>query len=149
MLNKVTIVALLGVLGLCAGVAVTPIAGPRYLASGQISFPAHTREATNIVAKARGQHPGVRVHALAGHFVWLTATGSFAGSENAVHAAILKLVGYANGKVIEAVEPSVPHRLRGPLGNPLHYGAIGLLAGLAPGLVFLTYSRRRATATPA
>jgi len=146
MVKNVTKVALLGVLGLGVGVAVRPLAGPGYLATGEITLPIHSRVATAMVAKARGQHPGVRVHVFRGDDVRLTATGSFMDSESAIHAAIVMLVGHAKGKIIEAVEPSVPQRLSRPLGNAVHYGAIGLLAGLAPGLVFVAYSRRRATA---
>ena len=100
-----------------------------------------------MVAMTRGEHPGVRVLAAGGRVVTVSASGSLMGSANAVGAATRELIGYAGGKVMTI--GSAGHALMRPLGNAVHYGAVGLLAGIGAGLGFVVPPRRRVTTSPA
>jgi hypothetical protein len=143
--RRLAIVVLLGLAGLVLGVTVTPLGGPRYSAVYVMWLPAHSREsATDLVAMVRGQHPGVRVIAGRGsRVIYVSANGSLTGSANAVGAAIRKLVGHTDGKV--GGVGSAGHALvRTTLGNRVHYGAVGLLAGIGLALGLLVPSKSRA-----
>jgi hypothetical protein len=142
--KKVTIVVLLGLVGLVVGVKVTSLGGPRYEAFEQLTLP-HSHEAPALVAMTKGQHPGVRVRADGGRFVLVSANGSLNGSASAVGAATRELMRHAHGKVWRI--GSAGHAEMRPLGDPVHYGAVGLLAGLGAGLGFVMPARRRMTAS--
>jgi ABC-type molybdate transport system substrate-binding protein len=146
MIKRVMVVVLLGFLGLVVGSSVTSLGGPSYSASGWMRLPAHSREsAADLVAMVRGQHPGVRVSAAGGRSIYVSANGSLTGSWNAVAATVQELIGHADGKV--SYLGSGGHALiRTSLGNPVHYGAVGLLAGLGAGLGFLLPPRSRLSA---
>ena len=146
MLKKVMVVVLLGFLGLVVGSRVTSLGGPSYNASGQMSLPAHSREsAADLVAMVKGLHPGVRVIAAGDRTIYVSANGSLAGSANAVGAAVRELIGHADGRV--SFLGTGGHALiRTALGNPVHYGVVGLLAGLGVALGFLVPPRSRMTA---
>ena len=133
--RKVAIVVLLGLVGLVIGVKATSLGGPRYEAFAQLDLPAHSHEAPALVAMTKGQHPGVRVSAAGGRSVEVSANGSLYGSADAVGAAARELIAHAHGKVHWI--GSAGHALMRPLGNPVHYGAVGFLAGLGAGLGFV------------
>ena len=57
--EEIAIVALLGLVGTALGVAVTGLAGQRYLRTVEVILPANT-EASHVVAMTRGEHPDVR-----------------------------------------------------------------------------------------
>ena len=143
MVKKLMIVALLGLAGLALAVAVTALGGPRYNASDEMWLPAHSREpATDLVAMVQGQHPGVRVIPAGNRVIYVSANGSLAGSANAVGAAVRELIGHADGNV--SVMGRAGHALiRTTLGNRVHYGAVGLLAGIgaAVGLLVPVHSK--------
>jgi hypothetical protein len=147
MLRRLAIVVLLGVAGLAVGVAMTAIGGHRYNASGELSLPANSREsAPDLVAMVRGQHPGVRVIAAGDRVIYVSANGSLTGSANAAEAAVRELIGLTNGRASFA--GGGEHALiRTTLGNRVHYGAVGLLAGIGAGLGFV-FPRRRVNAAP-
>jgi hypothetical protein len=93
----------------------------------------------------RGQHPGARVTAAGSRSIYVSANGSLTGSANAVGAAVRELIGHADGRV--SYMGTGGHALvRTSLGNPVHYGAVGLLAGLGAALGFLVPPRSRVTA---
>src|SRR5262245_60490275 len=141
--RKIAIVALLGLVGLVVGVRVTSLGGLRYEAFEQLTLPTHSHEAPDLVAMTRGQHPGVRVLAAGGRVVLVSASGNLMGSANAVGAATRELIGHAHSKVTTI--GSAGHAMMRPLGNPAHYGAVGLLAGLGAGIGLVVPFRRRVT----
>jgi hypothetical protein len=136
-LKRVMVVVLLGFVGLVVGVMVTPLGGPSYNASGVIRLPAHSpQSSTDLVTMVRGQHPGVRVIPAGNRSIYVSVNGSLNGSTNAYTAAIRDLLGHVHGTA--STIGRAGHALVGtPLGNPVHYGAVGLLAGLSVGLGFL------------
>jgi len=144
-LKRVMMVVLLGFVGLIVGVMVTPLGGPSYNASGEIWLPAHSREsATDLVSMVKGQHPGVRVIPAGSRSIYVSVNGSLNGSANAYDAAVRDLLGHVHGKV-HTVGTAGHALIRTTLGNPVHYGAIGLLAGLSAALGFLVPPRSRLT----
>lgn len=130
--KRVMVVVLLGFLGLVVGSKVTSLGGPSYNASGWMQLPAQSREsAAVLVAMVRGQYPGVRITATGGRSIYVSANGSLMGSWNAVGAAVRELSEHAEGRV--SYMGGGGHALiRTPLGNPMHYGAVGLLDGIGP-----------------
>jgi hypothetical protein len=137
--------ALLGFVGLGIGVMLTPFGGPRYNASGEIRLPAHSREtARDLVSKVKGQHPGVRVKPTGNRGIYVSVNGSLNGSANAYEAAVRDLLRHVHGKVF-TIGRAGDALVRTTLGNPVHYGAIGLLAGLSAALGFLVPPRSRLT----
>ena len=144
--KRVMVVVLLGFVGLVVGVMVTPLGGPSYNASGEIWLPAHSREsATDLVAMVKGQHPGVRVIPAGSRTIYVSVNGSLNGSANAYAAAVRELLGHVHGKVVDAMGRTGHALIRTPLGNPVHYGAVGLLAGLGAAIGFLVPPRSRLT----
>jgi hypothetical protein len=146
MLKKAAIVALLGLAGMGGGVAVTGLAGQRYLRNVEIVLPPGTN-GNHVVALTSGEHPGVRVYAMK-NFVWAGATGSLDGTADAVGAAVREVIANNHGKV-KAVMRSFGLPQRRPLGNLVHYGLLGLLAGLSAAFGFLVPSSSRVTAMSA
>ncbi len=145
MIKRVVFVVLLGLAGLVVGVLATSLGGPSYNASGEISLPAHSREsASDLVAMVKGQHPGVRVIPAGSRVIYVSVNGSLNGSANAYGAAVRDLLSHAHGKVFTIGRAG--HALvRTTLGNPVHYGLLGLLAGLSAALGFLVPPRSRRT----
>ncbi|MDR2986604.1 MAG: hypothetical protein LBV34_17375 [Nocardiopsaceae bacterium] len=145
MLKRVMVVVLLGCVGLVVGVMVTSLGGPSYNASGEISLPAHSREsAADLVAMVKGQHPGVRVIPAGSRTIYVSVNGSLNGSANAYAAAVRELLGHVHGKV-DAIGRAGHALISTTLGNPVHYGAVGLLAGLSAALGFLVPPKSRLT----
>ena len=142
MLKRVMVVVLLGFLGLVVGVMATSRGGPEYNASGELVLPAHSQQsATDLVAMVKGQHPGVRVIPAGSRIIYVSANGSLQGSANAVQAAVRELVSRAHGKVVDFVGRAGHRLIRTTLGNPVHYGAVGLLTGMSAALGFLALRR--------
>ncbi len=148
MVKKLMIVALLGLAGLALGVAATALGGPRYNASDEMWLPADSRvSATDLVAMVRDQHPGVRVIPAGSRVIYVSANGSLAGSANAVGAAVRELMGHTDSNV--SVMGRAGHALiRTTLGNRVHYGAVGLLAGIGAAVGLLVPPRSRVTPVP-
>lgn len=142
--KKIMTVVLLGLVGLVIGAKVTSLGGPRYEAFEQLTLPANSHQAPTLVAMTRGQHPDVKVSAAGGRSIEVSANGSHYGAANEVEKATRELLVRAHGKVHTL--GSFGHTEMRPLGNPVHYGAIGLLAGLGAGLGIVVPIRRRVTA---
>jgi hypothetical protein len=145
MLRRVMVVVLLGFVGMVVGVMVTPLGGPSYNASGEIWLSAHSwQSASDLVAMVKGQHPGVRVIPAGSRTIYVSVNGSLNGSAKAYGAAVRELLGHAQGKV-DAMGRVGHALIRTPLGNRVHYGLVGLLAGLSAALGFLIPPRSRLT----
>ena len=143
MFKRVMVVVLLGFVGLGIGVMLTPFGGPRYNASGEIRLPAHSREtARDLVSMVKGQHPGVRVFPTGSRGIYVSVNGSLNGSANAYDTAVRDLLRHAHGNA-SAIGSAGHALVRTTLGNPLHYGAVGLLAGLSAALGFLVPPKSR------
>ena len=139
------VVVLLGFVGVILGVMVTPFGGPSYNTSGEIWLPAHSREsAKDLVSMVKGQHPGVRVIPVGSRSIYVSVNGSLDGSANAYDAAVRDLLGHVHGKV-HSIGTGGHALIRTALGNPVHYGAVGLLAGLSAALGLLVPPRSRLT----
>lgn len=144
MRGKFTMFALLGLVGLVVGIAVTSPAGARYQRTAEVvlrpnSHPSH------VVAMTQGEHPGVRVFAHDGRFITVTATGGPERAFNGVSAAIIEISQQADGKVISVMSHLKTPQWRPP-GNRVNYGLVGLLAGFSAALGFLVPPSSRVTA---
>src|SRR5262245_60111221 len=146
MLKRVMVVVLLGCIGLTAGVAVTGMGGQRYVKTAEILLRPNS-DASHIVAMTKSQHPGVRVFAHSNGrrpTITVSATGSPEGAFNAVSTATTQVIRQADGHFKSALSSFETIQQR-PLGNPVHYGMVGLLAGLSAALGFLVPPRSRLT----
>ena len=92
-------------------------------------------DASHGMAATTGQHPGVRVLAYDDHSIYISATGTIADAASAVDRATREVIAAYHGK-IRTVLSSAAHALGRPLGNPVHFGLLGLLAGLSAALGF-------------
>jgi hypothetical protein len=143
MRRKITTFALLGLLGLVVGIAVTGLSGQRYRLSAEIvlrpdSHPSHA------VVMTKGDHPGVGVIADGRRFITVTATGSPGNVWRAVSAVAREVSQNADGRVMAMTGHL--ETTQSPLGNPVHYGLVGLLAGLSAALGFVVPPKSRVTA---
>jgi hypothetical protein len=140
MRKRVAFVAVLALLGMVAGVAVTGLAGERYRRSVEIELPVGA-DASHVVAITSGRHPGVRVYAMK-NIVRADATGSLDSTAASTGEAVREVIAASHGTV-KGVEPGFPLSLGRPLGNRVQYGLVGLLAGLSAALGFLAPRRSR------
>jgi hypothetical protein len=146
MRGKVTLFALLGLVGLVIGVAVTGPAGARYQRTAEVVLRPNS-DPSHVVAMTAGEHPGVRVFAHGGRFITITATGGAERAFNGVSAAIIEISQQADGKVMSVMSHLETPQWRPP-GNRVNYGLVGLLAGLSAALGFVVPPRSRVTARP-
>src|SRR4029077_12664505 len=90
MRGKITMFALLGLLGLVVGMGVTSPGGQRYQRTAEVVLRPNS-DASHVVGLTQGEHPGVRVFAHGGRFITVTATGSTERAFDGVSAAIIEL----------------------------------------------------------
>jgi hypothetical protein len=135
MRGKVTMFALLGLVGLVVGIAVSSPAGARY------------QRTAELVLRPDSHPSHVRVFAHDGHFITVTATGGPERTFNGVSAAIIEISQQADGKVMSVMSHLKTPQWRPP-GNRVNYGLLGLLAGFSAALGLLVPPSSRVTARP-
>jgi hypothetical protein len=146
MRGKATMFALLGLLGLVVGVAVTSPGGARYQRTAEVVLRPNSDPGL-VVAMTRGEHPGVRVLAHGGRFITVTAIGGPERAFNGVSAAIIEISQHTDGKVMSVMSHLETPQGRPP-GNQVNYALLSLLAGLSTALGFLVPPGSRVTAGP-
>jgi hypothetical protein len=150
MLKRISIIVLLGILGLSVGYVSTWLGGHRYYIGTVLWLPRHSAHSpAELVAMTSGRHPGAQVRASGGNLISIEATGAILGADHAMRVAYKEVVA-ANDRKFQFL-PYYAHfadQLELTWGDPVHRGLLGLAAGISVALGFVVPPRPRALRCP-
>jgi len=150
MLKRISIIVLLGILGLSVGYVSTWLGGHRYYIGTVLWLPRHSAHSpAELVAMTSGHHPGADVRASGGNMISIEATGTILGADHAMRVAYKEVVA-ANDRKFQFL-PYYAHfadQLELVWGDPVHRGLAGLAAGISLALGFVVPPRPRALRCP-